>query len=466
MSGFWHRLKGYYASLSARMMLLLTIGIAGASITSLLVAEYVRLKGVEQLQYEQVVTSSLDMANRFSRAPAETERLLDDHALFGVRLSLPNADKAKANPKLVRMFEQAFEKSAQPHIQRVTSDCFGGMFDPVNRVAGLGAAPDVECWDVSFRDANGIERNILINKPVLKFPRSATLEPIYLILLVVASALLSFFVARLTTVPLRRLTSAARRFSLSQDPEPIAETGPAEVRTALATFNLMQQRVRDGFRERTQMLAAIAHDLQTPMTRLRLRLERVQDDELRDRLIADLAAMQVLVRDGLELARSSEAREPWSTVDINSLITSLAEDAYELGAPVTLAESCSVIARVKPDALSRCLNNLIENAVKYGGSAEIFCRTSGDMVEIIIRDHGPGFPEGRIEDMLEPFVRGESSRSRETGGTGIGLAIARAQARTFGAVLSLANHSEGGAVASLRFPFLRPDEQPGHKTSS
>lgn len=457
MKGLSARLRSYYASLSGRMTLLMALGIAGASITSLLVAEYVRLKTVEQLQYEQVVASSRDMANRFAKAPAETERLLQDHSLYGVRLSLKNSVKVEANKKLVQLFNDSFEPSSHPVIRKITSDCFGGMFDPVNRVAGLGAAPEVECWDVQFLDQNGIHRDILIDKPVLKFPRSATLEPIYLIILVFASALLSFFVARLTTVPLRRLTSAARRFSLSHDPEPIAETGPAEVRTALATFNVMQNRVRNGFRERTQMLAAIAHDLQTPMTRLRLRIERVQDIELRERLIGDLAVMQVLVRDGLELARSSETREPWSTVDLNSLITSLVEDAYEMGAPVILVESCKVVARIKPDALSRCLNNLIENAVKYGSSAEVGCRVSNEFVEIYIRDHGPGFPEGRIDEMMEPFVRGETSRSRETGGTGIGLAIAKAQASTFGAILKLSNHAEGGGLATLHFPFRHPE---------
>ncbi|MXP25578.1 HAMP domain-containing protein [Altererythrobacter indicus] len=457
MMRLWARLRSYYASLSGRMTLLMAIGIAGASITSLLVAEHVRLKAVEELQYEQVVASSQDMANRFAKAPAETERLLRDHSLYGVRLALPNSVKVNANHKLVKIFEDSFEPSAHPLIRKVASDCFGGMFNPVNRVAGLGAAPEVECWDVRFVDQNGVPRNIMIDKPVLRFPRSATLEPIYLIILIIASALLSFFLARLTTVPLRRLTSAARSFSLSHDPEPIDETGPAEVRTALETFNVMQQRVRDGFRERTQMLAAIAHDLQTPMTRLRLRIERVQDTELRERLIADLAAMQVLVRDGLELARSSETREPWSTVDLNSLITSLVEDAYEMGSPVTLVKSCEVIARIKPDALSRCLNNLIENAVKYGSAAEVSCRISGKLVEIAIRDHGPGFPEGRIDEMMEPFVRGETSRSRETGGTGIGLAIVKSQASTFGAILQLSNHPEGGGLATLQFPFLRSE---------
>lgn len=445
-------LRAYRHSLAWRITLLLALGIAGASILSLFVADHVRLKELEHVQFERVVASSRDMAGRFARRPDETARLLAERELYGVRLPFDDLSTAAADPRLEALFRQSMGEAAHATIRSVVSSCFSRPFDSARRVAGLDPLPDIQCWLVGFDDAHGVRRTFLVDLPALHLPRSATLDPIYLMLIMVASALASLFAARLTTVPLRRLAEAARRFSVSMDPAPIAGGGPAEVRSALDTFNLMQQRVRDGFRERTHMLAAIAHDLQTPMTRLRLRLEQVPDEALRDRLVRDLASMQQLVRDGLELARSSESREPWSMVELDFLVASLVEDAEEAGQPVRLGSNCGVVARIKPDALTRALSNLIDNAVKYGGGAEISCRMAEDRVAITVRDHGPGFPEGRIEEMLEPFVRGEGSRSRETGGTGIGLTIARAQASTFGATLTIANHPDGGAVATLAFP--------------
>jgi len=445
-------LRDYTASLAGRITLLLMLGLAGASIAALFVAEYVRIRSLQQLQLERVVASSADMAKRFADDPEATQRLLDQRRLFGVRNPMREASFGRTDEKLPRLLAERLGPAAQAKVRRITTDCFADLFDPGNRVAGQASAPAVECWEVSFNDSRGVRRTIVVDLPALEIPHNGTLGPTYLLLIVIASALVSGFAARLTTVPLRRLTIAARRFSVSIDPEAIPETGPSEVRTALETFNLMQQRVRDGFRERTHILSAIAHDLQTPLTRLRLRLEQVKDPALREKLVGDLGVMQGLVRDGLELARSSESREAWSVVDIDSLLASLVEDHAELGADVSLVKTCSVSARVKPDALIRCLQNLVGNALKYGGSAELSCTLEGSRIEIAVCDRGPGIPPDRIEEMFEPFVRGDASRSRTTGGTGIGLTIARAQARTFGAVLTLANRAGGGTIARLTFP--------------
>jgi signal transduction histidine kinase len=237
---------------------------------------------------------------------------------------------------------------------------------------------------------------------------------------------------------------------VSLDPEPIPERGPYEVQAALATFNLMQSRVRDGFRDRTQLLAAISHDLQTPLTRLRLRLEQVQDVALRDRLVADLAATQALVREGLDLAGSSE----WSVIDIDSVLASLAEDAAEFGADVRFGSGCGVAVRVKPNALIRCLTNLIDNAVKYGGGAMLACTNLKDRIVITVRDEGAGIPEEELDRMFEPFTRGRPGQAGGRSGTGIGLTIARSQALTFGARVKLANNEGGGITASVEITTI------------
>jgi signal transduction histidine kinase len=281
-----------------------------------------------------------------------------------------------------------------------------------------------------------------------RVPPNWTLDPLYLVLIIAASSVLSFVVARVATAPLRRLTQAARAFSVTIDPEPIPEHGPSEVRAALETFNIMQHRVRDGFRERIQILSSIAHDLQTPLTRLRLRMEHVDEEPLRNRLVADLAIMQQLVRDGLDLARSSEIREPWSIVDIDSILSSVAEDAAEFGNGVSFVGGCGAHAKIKPNALLRCLNNLVDNAIKYAGGAELSCAWVGRDLVIHVRDHGPGIAEKALNEALLPFRRLGGGAS--SGGTGIGLTIACAQAQTFGANLVLSNHPDGGLLATIR----------------
>jgi signal transduction histidine kinase len=221
------------------------------------------------------------------------------------------------------------------------------------------------------------------------------------------------------------------------------------VRAALETFNLAQERVREGLRERTQILASVTHDLQTPLTRLRLRLEQVEDEALRERLVADLAVTQQMVRDGLDLARSSEIREPWAVLDIDSILSSIAEDASEFGHHVAFTSESGVEARVKPNALARALGNLVDNALKYGGSAELSCLLEGPDLVIRVVDQGPGLPEDELALAFQPFRRLSSSKGN---GTGIGLAIALAQVGTFGATLRLCNGTQGGLIAEIRIP--------------
>ena len=280
-------------------------------------------------------------------------------------------------------------------------------------------------------------------------PPSTLANPVYLLLILLSSAGLAIVVARIVANPLRRLELAAEAFSVSMDPEEIPERGPEEVRAALSTFNLMQRRVRAGFAERTQLLAAISHDLQTPLTRLRLRLELVENEELRARLLQDHQAMMTLVREGLDLAESTESQEEWSFIDIDSLLISMAEDAQDLGAPVRFVTGCGGTVRVKPNALTRCITNLVNNAIKYGGSADISCVRLAGRVLIEVRDHGSGIPPDQLDKMFEPFTRGAAGQPGGRPGTGIGLTIARSLALSFEASVRLANAGDGGLAATI-----------------
>lgn len=445
------QIAAFVGSLRGRIILLLTVGMSIAAFSALLVAENAQAHFFARLRLQSVVASAADIAGRLEAHPEAVSRMLADDQILGARLPSDGHGPMRADPMLSSMLKERLGATATG--QEIDGeDCFPvRRFNWQIRAAGLEYAPKSACWLIRYRDRAGIERSLAIGLPHFVLPPRSTLDPIYLVLIIGASAILGIITAQIATAPLRRLTRAARTFSVSIDPDPIREDGPGEVRTAIATFNLMQSRVTQGLRERTHILAAISHDLQTPLTRLRLRLEQVRDETLREKLIADLASTHKLVREGLDLARSSESREEWQIVDINSLLSSLAEDAAEFGADVRYLGGCFESVRTKPDALIRCLTNLIDNAVKYGGAAELRCERIETKLNIIIRDRGPGLPEEDLERMFEPFVRAESSRSRSTGGTGIGLTIARAQARLFEGLVTLSNHPQGGLTAIVRF---------------
>lgn len=440
--------------MAGRIFLILAIGMSAASIGSLFVAEQARQRDFQHVRLERVALSTVDVVDRLRQSPDVFGKLLAERRIFGAIPAPDTIAAVRSNPELSGILRQRLGAAARPAAGQVPSRlCLPQPSADIGRLAaGIADLPEPDCWVIRFVDRAGVAHSLAILLPALVVPRSSTLDPAYLSIVLGASAVLAMIVARLAAAPLRRLAEAARAVSIASEPEPVAERGPTEVQAALRSFNVMQQRVRDGVRDRTQLLAAISHDLQTPLTRLRLRLEQVSDETLRARLTADLVATQTLVREGLELARSSESREPLSNVDIDSLLSSIAEDAREVGSDVRFLSGCNAVWRVKPNALARSIVNLTENAVKYGGSAQIECRESAGKLTITIRDFGPGIADSRIEAMFAPFERGEASRSRSTGGTGLGLTIARAQARTFGAEVSLSNHPGGGLLATIVVP--------------
>lgn len=277
----------------------------------------------------------------------------------------------------------------------------------------------------------------------------------YLALFIVSIGVLAFLVARMTLRPLKQLAQAADDLGRDINHPPLTQQGSSEIRQATGAFNAMQARIRQHIGQRTQMLAAITHDLQTPLTRLRLRLEKVADAELRDKLIGDLSAMQAMVREGLDLARSMDSTEGLRQLDLDSLLDSVCTDAADAGQDVRLQGQAGLAVMARPATLRRCLVNLIDNAVKYGHSAQVTVERSaehGDSACIRIRDTGPGIAPDQLDKVFEPFYRIDTSRSRDTGGTGLGLTIARNIAEQHGGSLTLANRPQGGLEATLILP--------------
>lgn len=449
------RIREFFGSMAGHIIVMLTVGMSAAALLSLFIAEQARQRDFERLRLERVAASTVDIAGRLHHNPEETREMLLSYRIMGASVAPEGIAITAPDPDLERLLTERLGLNARPEAGQVPSGlCFAEWTASLaRRAAGIVEPPIPDCWVVRFTDESGKRRAVAIHMPSIKLPPSSLLSPLFLLLIIASSTALAILVARFAAQPLRRLEQAAKAFSVSLDPDPIPEGGPEEVRAALATFNLMQRRVRDGFRERTQLLAAISHDLQTPITRLRLRLEQVEDDALRQRLVEDLAAMQALVREGLDLASSADSGEDWSMVDIDSLLVSLAEDAEEFGNDVRFIGGSGGVVRTKPNALTRCLANLIDNAVKYAGSAEIGCRRDHGRLIISVRDHGPGIAPELLEKMFEPFTRGDPSQPGGRAGTGIGLTIARSQAMTFGATVRLGNAPGGGLLAVVDVPL-------------
>ncbi|MEZ5831154.1 MAG: ATP-binding protein [Dongiaceae bacterium] len=253
---------------------------------------------------------------------------------------------------------------------------------------------------------------------------------------------------RLITRPIESLATAAEELGRGARPGDVPEAGLNEVRRAAHAFNRMQRRIRRMIEDRTQMIAAISHDLRTPITRLRLRAEFVEDPEEQQKMLADLDQMETIIRSTLAFAREDNDAEPTEAVDLRALL----EEVAEHHPPARLAPGAPCVLRARPVALRRCFNNLVENAVRYGNSAAMTVRDLPDAVEVTVDDSGPGIPEDRLKDVFRPFVRLEESRNRDSGGVGLGLAIARSVALAHGGSIDLANRKEGGLRATVRLP--------------
>lgn len=287
-------------------------------------------------------------------------------------------------------------------------------------------------------------------------PSDTATQPYRLVLslgvLLAAVIALALIAVRWVTRPLKTLAEAAEKLGADIDRPPLDEKGPLEVSRAARAFNTMQQRLAAFIRDRTRVLAAMSHDLKTPITRLRLRAELLDDAELRAKFVRDLEEMETMVGATLDFMRGLENREPAQPLDVMALLESLQEDARETGGKVGIEGKALMPYHGHPQAFKRCLGNLIGNAVQYGKAATIRVTDSADRLQICVRDEGPGIPENELERVFEPFYRLEASRSRDTGGTGLGLGIARNIARAHGGDIVLRNLPQGGLEAVLTLP--------------
>lgn len=321
---------------------------------------------------------------------------------------------------------------------------------PMHEAMMAGRTEPVELT-LSIRLASGDWLNVrtMFHRPGPQLSPQALLP---LLLMAVAVALVAWWTARRVVGPIRALAVGADRLGRGLDADPLPLIGPSEVRETTRAFNRMKDRLTRFVNERTHMLAALSHDLRSPLTAMRLRIEMLDETEDSIRLKALVEEMQAMVEATLEFARDVAKAEPATTIDLAALLGDLVGDVG--GERATLAPSPPVPVMVRPQALNRALRNLIDNAVRYGGVAKVTLTQGPEMTVIQVADQGPGLPEDQLERVFEPFVRLEGSRNRDTGGVGLGLAIARTIIQAHGGTITLRNLPEGGLEAVVGLPTV------------
>ncbi len=272
------------------------------------------------------------------------------------------------------------------------------------------------------------------------------------LLLTIFVAALSFVMMQRANKPLARMAKAAEALGRDVNAPPMREDGPREVREAAHAFNDMQTRLRRFVQDRTHMLAAISHDLRTPITRMRLRAEFVEDDQQREKMLADLDEMEAMIKATMSFARDDVANEEVTQIDLAALVETLCEDMRETGGDVTYEGLEELSFKGRPVGLKRAVGNLINNALKYGERCSVHLHLDGNKVVIRVVDEGKGIPESELEEVFRPFRRMEGSRNKETGGVGLGLAVVRSVAHAHGGTAQLKNIPDGGLEAILSLP--------------
>jgi signal transduction histidine kinase len=308
-------------------------------------------------------------------------------------------------------------------------------------------------YDVTVRFADGYT----VVYRVMRMPRGAPLPRnlfLNLALLLLVLVIVLYAVARSITRPLSDLARAADSVGRDSRPTQLKERGARELRDAARAFNTMQDRLHRYLDSRSRVLAAMSHDLKTPLTRLRLQIETLDNPPMQARIGRELDEMEGMVREALALFRGIGDGESQAPIDIDALLAQVGREFAEMGAEVTLAGHSLQPYVGKPQALKRCLTNLVANAIQFGSHAELVVQDGSELI-IRVSDRGPGIPTAELERVFEPFYRLESSRNRDSGGSGLGLAIARDIAQAHGGSLTLANLPAGGLEAALRLPRRR-----------
>ncbi|WP_377702965.1 ATP-binding protein [Pseudoduganella sp. UC29_71] len=445
-------MKAFLSSMTGRIFLVLLLGIVASAALTHYLAVTERQRTLERYRDSYVLDRSDELISTISVvAPEARAAYLKIVSQGGLRLEASDAaiDTAARQTAFSRQLSARLGKdyvlAPQPG-RPAACDApreINSIFGPV-QWRGI-----CEVVHVGLHDGQVLRLTVL---PPRSPPPTGQNELFSILPFLFSIVGLAYLVTRMAVRPLQKLAQAAKDLGNDINHPPLALSGASEIRQASAAFNAMQARIRQHIFQRTQMLAAITHDLQTPLTRMRLRLEKVTDSDLQQKLLGDLSATQQMVKEGLDLARSMDSTENMQALDLDSLLDSVCADAADAGQDVALKGRAAMALMGRPLAIRRCLVNLLDNAVKYGQSASVTVERMVGAARIRIRDAGPGIAADQLAQVFEPFYRIETSRSRESGGTGLGLTIARNIAEQHGASIALANHPDGGLEVTLVVP--------------
>jgi signal transduction histidine kinase len=443
------RLHLWPRSLATRTAVVLLAGLAVVQIAGLTIHALDRIELQRIAQMREIASRTMSIYRSVALTPAEQrETVVKEFNLHdGTEVRLdpgpPASGLPLSQPPLQRELRVNMQLVPTPPQQRPREiQIYGG--------------PYLERLAIGMRLPEGHWLNITTPMPPPRPWHSLTFL-IAFVVMTLAAALLTVWAVRRLTEPVRTLAAAAEALGRDVNAPPLPETGPSEVAVAAAAFNTMAARIRRFVQDRTFMLTAMGHDLKTPITRMKLRAEFVDDDELRRKFLADLDELEAMVASTLAFGRDVASDEVMSTVDLASLARTVLDEAAD--ARPEMAEKMAyegpdhLPVRLRSMALKRALTNLVANALAYGGAARVTLSTPrAGMLTLLVEDDGPGIPPTDLDRVFQPFLRLETSRNRETGGTGLGLPIARNILRAHGGDVILANRPTGGVRAVVSIP--------------
>ncbi len=450
------RLRLWPKSLAGRLAALLILTLVVAQVVTFALFAGERVKSFRETYRENLLARFVSVVELLEEAPAELhDKLVAAAASSGFRLTITPDAEATWHKGIELELRDRLAAATGKGVDDVRVDVAGPPWRWRHRERGDedGDERDHHAphWArASIRLDDGRWLNAAAERPPVP-PLGRAFLASFLISAAAVAAVGALGV-RFASGPLRRLAGAADRLGRGDSFESLPETGPQETRQANIAFNRMRERIDRFVRDRTAMLAAIAHDLRTPITTLRLRAEFVEDEETREKILETLAEMQAMAEAVLAFTRGDAESEETRAIDVAALAESIVEDAAENGRDVRFEDSPPVTLSCRPLALKRAIGNLIDNASFYGTRARVRVERGDDDVRIVIDDDGPGIPEAELERVFDPFVRLEGSRSRDTGGAGLGLAIARSVARAHGGDVRLENRAGGGLRALVSLP--------------
>ena len=454
-------------TLYGRLVVILVTGMLAAQVLTSSIWYDVRHSQVLEIPTRLIASRLADIARVARTDPQRTELLLQSLCTADFKLELGNAPSPvqpsltpqdQATESLLRSLID--EKSASKTPLRLLNLT---LLDNQGHKAGIdtlfGSSPAAGQFTLELRLADGRWLHVQAREDqgwTSLAPADVMLDyflRIYLLRIIVV-VIIVLLAVRLAIRPLNQLAQAAQALGQDIRRSPLTVKGPVEVQRAARAFNLMQQRLLASLAERTRFLAAVSHDLRSPITRLRLRTEMLDDEPLKQRFRKDLTDMEGLVSTTLEFVSSGEINEPRQNIDINALLQSLQADLEDIGEHITLNGHASRPVSGYAHSLKRCMQNLLENAVRYARDVQVIVDEQPDTLTITVRDSGPGIAPELLTQVLEPFYRVESSRNSSSGGYGLGLSIAQTVAAAHGGTLELRNRPEGGLDVVLRLSPL------------